>query len=111
MLAEFKYGLEPKETFANQFNQAKSNRCVLSLSGKGNFLKCVRLFYHFKKVLVQFLPGLLDLTLISTGSVPMGVLELYGGLWTNWHWLMLIEFQKVKGQWYGTNGPFRPKYA
>jgi sulfide:quinone oxidoreductase len=26
MLAEFKYGLEPKETFAKYFNQAKSHR-------------------------------------------------------------------------------------
>ncbi|KAJ7343526.1 hypothetical protein DFH08DRAFT_872949 [Mycena albidolilacea] len=61
MLAEFKYGLEPKETFANQFNQAKSNR----------------LFYHFKKDLFP---------------------------WAYWNYM-------VKGQWYGTNGPFRPKYA
>ncbi|KAG6911497.1 hypothetical protein DXG01_014571 [Tephrocybe rancida] len=33
MLAEFKYGLEPKESFSNLFNQAKSHR----------------LFYHLKK--------------------------------------------------------------
>nr|GAT58720.1 predicted protein [Mycena chlorophos] len=33
MLAEFKYGLEPKETFAAQFDQSKPNR----------------LFYHLKK--------------------------------------------------------------
>ncbi|KAG6820594.1 hypothetical protein H0H93_014510 [Arthromyces matolae] len=33
MLAEFKYGLEPKETFSSFFDQAKSHR----------------LFYHFKK--------------------------------------------------------------
>lgn len=26
MLAEFKYGLEPKETFGDVFDQAKSNR-------------------------------------------------------------------------------------
>ncbi|KAF7338328.1 Pyr-redox-2 domain-containing protein [Mycena venus] len=61
MLAEFKYGLEPKETFGNQFNQAKSNR----------------LFYHFKKTLFP---------------------------WAYWNYM-------VKGQWYGTNGVFRPKYA
>ncbi|KAK7014898.1 Pyr-redox-2 domain-containing protein [Favolaschia claudopus] len=61
MLAEFKYGLEPKETFSNQFNQAKSNR----------------LFYHFKKDLFP---------------------------WAYWNYM-------VKGQWYGTKGPFRPKYA
>jgi sulfide:quinone oxidoreductase len=36
MLAEFKYGLEPKESFANLFNQAKSHR----------------LFYHLKKDLL-----------------------------------------------------------
>ncbi|KAJ6502589.1 FAD/NAD(P)-binding domain-containing protein [Mycena sanguinolenta] len=61
MLAEFKYGLEPKETFSNQFNQAKSNR----------------LFYHLKKDVFP---------------------------WAYWNYM-------VKGQWYGTNGPFRPKYA
>ncbi|KAJ7109335.1 hypothetical protein C8R44DRAFT_884386 [Mycena epipterygia] len=61
MLAEFKYGLEPKETFAAQFDQAKSNR----------------LFYHFKKDLFP---------------------------WAYWNYM-------VKGQWYGTKGPFRPKYA
>lgn len=33
MLAEFKYGLEPKETFSSYFDQAKPNR----------------LFYHLKK--------------------------------------------------------------
>ncbi|KAJ7046741.1 sulfide-quinone oxidoreductase [Mycena alexandri] len=61
MLAEFKYGLEPKETFSNQFDQTKGNR----------------LFYHFKKDLFP---------------------------WVYWKYM-------VKGQWYGTNGPFRPKYA
>ncbi|KAJ6596849.1 hypothetical protein DFH09DRAFT_1244002 [Mycena vulgaris] len=61
MLAEFKYGLEPKETFAAQFDQAKSNR----------------LFYHFKKDLFP---------------------------WAYWNYM-------VKGRWYGTKGPFRPKYA
>ncbi|KAJ6496638.1 hypothetical protein C8R47DRAFT_1114910 [Mycena vitilis] len=61
MLAEFKYGLEPKESFAAQFDQAKSNR----------------LFYHLKKDLFP---------------------------WAYWKYM-------VKGQWYGTKGPFRPKYA
>ncbi|KAJ7452466.1 hypothetical protein B0H11DRAFT_2073564 [Mycena galericulata] len=61
MLAEFKYGLEPKETFAAQFDQAKSNR----------------LFYHLKKDLFP---------------------------WAYWNYM-------VKGRWYGSSGPFRPKYA
>ncbi|KAJ6547523.1 hypothetical protein B0H19DRAFT_1166095 [Mycena capillaripes] len=61
MLAEFKYGLEPKETFAPRFDQAKSHR----------------LFYHLKKDLFP---------------------------WAYWKYM-------VKGKWYGTNGPFRPKYA
>lgn len=55
MLAEFKYGLEPKETFAAQFDQAKSNRCVFSLIACRTFLtSCLRLFYHFKKVSSSF---------------------------------------------------------
>ncbi|KAF7294969.1 Pyr-redox-2 domain-containing protein [Mycena indigotica] len=61
MLAEFKYGLEPKETFSAQFDQAKSNR----------------LFYHFKKDLFP---------------------------WAYWNYM-------VHGKWFGTSGPFRPKYA
>jgi len=38
MLAEFKYGLVPEETFGRYFDQSKSNR----------------LFYHFKKDLFPF---------------------------------------------------------
>lgn len=30
MLAEFKYGLEPKETFSDFFDQAKPNRSALT---------------------------------------------------------------------------------
>ncbi|KAJ7219231.1 sulfide-quinone oxidoreductase, partial [Mycena pura] len=67
MLAEFKYGLEPKESFSSQFDQAKSHR----------------LFYHLKRC---FLLGMCDL-------FP----------WAYWNYM-------VKGRWYGTNGPFRPKY-
>ncbi|KAJ7063264.1 FAD/NAD-P-binding domain-containing protein [Mycena amicta] len=61
MLAEFKYGLEPKETFSAQFDQAKSHR----------------LFYHLKKDLFP---------------------------WAYWNYM-------VRGQWFGVNGPFRPKFA
>ncbi|CAK5264571.1 unnamed protein product [Mycena citricolor] len=61
MLAEFKYGLEPKESFGSQFDQSKSNR----------------LFYHFKKDLFP---------------------------WVYWKYM-------VKGQWYGNQATFRPKYT
>lgn len=52
MLAEFKYGLEPKESFEDFFDQSKSHRRVsrflyLILSTNPS----IRLFYHLKKVI------------------------------------------------------------
>jgi len=55
MLAEFKYGLQPKETFSSLFNQAKPNR----------------LFYHLKK---DFFPVIYNSRMINgTWFGPHGV--------------------------------------
>lgn len=50
MLAEFKYGLEPKETFGTFWDQSKPNRyvlCIFSFSIFNGRLR--RFFYHLKK--------------------------------------------------------------
>lgn len=77
MLAEFKYGSVPKETFSFLGDQKTPKR----------------LFYHFKKDLFP---------------------------WSYWNFMVRIPiyavvdkclfFLQVKGTWFGTNGPIRPRF-
>lgn len=82
MLAEFKYGLVPKESFSQYFDQAKPNRCVPSRLAGEVQNSCVAFF------LQTFLPSqkgailvVLSVDYLLTaflGRLPNGLLERYG---------------------------------
>lgn len=55
MLAEFKYGLEPKETFAKYLgDQAKPRRCVSTNPPARSTDHGARVYYHLKKDVFPF---------------------------------------------------------
>lgn len=55
MLAEFKYGLEPKETFSKYLgDQAKPRRCVSSVVLLYSSDRDAREYYHLKKSVFPF---------------------------------------------------------
>jgi len=82
MLAEFKYGLEPVETFSRMFgiDQAVPRRCVVS-STPLHFLllthRLLRAFFHLKK-----------------------------DIFPRVYWKLM-----TKGMWFGPKGLFAPRWS
>jgi hypothetical protein len=125
MLAEFKYELVPKESFANYLgDQTKRRRFVLCRSHLHHCIepaKSLRLFYHFKKVrntigavAPKIGPDLLSVPFL--GPFSLGLLESYGESFETIRTelsecLMLRRTPQVVGKWFGPSGPFRPKFV
>lgn len=81
MLAEFKYGLEPKESFASFLGDQAIPRAA---------------YYYLKK---DFFPW-------TYWNFMVRVIPIHGLLLHD-----LVPLPQVKGNWYGTSGFIRPSYG